>query len=277
MAETERWRSAAPVVGYAWRAAQPKANVLLHHGYGEYAERYVHSHNRLIPALNAAGFSVFAYDATGHGRTDGPRGATDMKKAVAHHLDARDSLSFDDAPLYLFGHSLGGLVTAASAADCQQGVAGVILSAPALKIELAPILKAVAGLVASIAPTARLTAPLDADAISRDAAVVAAYRNDPMIIKRAPAARLGATALQVLERAWTEFDSWKLPVLVIHGDSDRLVPVEGSRRFIDTVPAEDKTLETFAGGYHELLNDHDRDRALETILSWLSARTGRAV
>ena len=102
--------------------------------------------------------------------------------------------------------------------------------------------------------------------------VVTAYRDDPMVIKRAPAARLGATALAVLERAWGQFPDWQVPVLVVHGDADRLVPVEGSRQFIEAIAAEDKALKEFLGGYHELLNDHDREAALETILSWLGAR-----
>ena len=272
MAATERWTSGAPVVGYAWPADQPKANLLLHHGYGEYAERFVTGHGGLIPALNAAGISVYAYDAIGHGRTPGPRGMIDLKRAVSHHLAARKTLAGDRRPLFLFGHSLGGLVTAASAAHDPDGTAGVVLSAPALEIDVNPVLRAIAGAVAAIAPTARLTPPLDADAISRDAAVVNAYRDDPMVIKRAPAARTGATAFKVLDRAWREFEGWQLPVLVIHGDADRLVPISGSRRFVETVPASDKTLEEFKGGYHELLDDTDRERAMETVLGWLRAR-----
>ncbi|WP_300396705.1 alpha/beta hydrolase [Henriciella sp.] len=274
MTETERWISGAPVVAYAWRAERPKANLLLTHGYGEYAERYVTGYHGLIPALNAAGISVFAFDMPGHGRTPGPRGATDLKRTVSHHLAARETLKVDKRPLFLMGHSLGGLVTAASAAHDPDGVSGVVLSAPALEIPANPVLKAVAGAVAAIAPTARLTAALDADGISRNAAVVEAYRDNPMVIKRAPAARLGATAFKVQDRAWREFGDWQLPVLIVHGDADRLVPIKGSRRFIETIPARDKTLEEFAGGYHELLNDHDRDRALETILGWLKARIG---
>lgn len=268
------WKFGAPVAGYQWPVDGAKANLLLQHGYGEYVGRYVHHYHALIPALNAAGYSVYGFDAEGHGRTPGPRGATDMKRAVSHHLAAREALEADSIPLFLFGHSLGGLITAASAAYRQEGVRGVVLSAPALKIELNPVLKAIAGLVASVAPAARLTPPLDADAISHDAALVEAYRDDPMVIKRAPAARLGATALKVLERAKTQFPGWELPVLVIHGDADRLVPIEGSREFVDAISASDKTLEVFEGGYHELLNDTEKARALETVIGWLQARTG---
>ncbi|MEQ9315262.1 MAG: alpha/beta hydrolase [Henriciella sp.] len=268
------WKFGAPVAGFQWPVEGAKANVLLQHGYGEYVGRYVRDYHQLIPALNAAGYSVYGFDAEGHGRTPGPRGATDMKRAVSHHLVAREALEADSVPLFLFGHSLGGLITAASAAYRQEGVKGVVLSAPALKIELNPVLKTIAGLVASIAPAARLTPPLDADAISRDAALVAAYRDDPMVIKQPPAARLGATALKVLERAKAQFSGWQVPVLFIHGDADLLTPIEGIREFFGAISASDKTLEVFEGGYHELLNDTEKTRALETVLSWLNARTG---
>lgn len=267
--DVEVWRFGAPVAGYAWRVEGAHANLLLMHGYGEYATRYVAQYNQLIPALNAAGISVFAFDAQGHGASPGPRGATDMQQAVHHHRMAREALALESLPILLFGHSLGGLITAASVAEDGKGVAGVVLSAPALKIELSPVLKAIAGFIAMIAPAARLTPPLEAEAISRDAAVVDAYRNNPDVITKPPAARLGATAVKVLEGAWPKFASWQAPVLLVHGDADRLTPIEGSQKFFETVPVADKTLDVFEGGYHELLNDTERDRALAVILSWV--------
>ncbi|WP_084398051.1 alpha/beta hydrolase [Henriciella aquimarina] len=270
----ESWDFGQPVAGYAWRVPAPRANLLLHHGYGEYAERFVESYSRLIPTLNAKGFSVFAYDAEGHGRSPGPRGSMDMMKAVAIHQAARKALADADEPLFLMGHSLGGLVTAASVSDAPDGAAGVVLTNPALEIELSPVLKVIAGVVAAVAPHARLTPQLENDAISRDPEVIAAYDADPMVINEAPTARVGTTALRLIKKAWAQFPDWTVPVLVLHGDADRIVPVEGSRRFFDTIASADKKLEVFEGGYHELLNDLERERALAAIISWLDARTG---
>jgi alpha-beta hydrolase superfamily lysophospholipase len=271
--EAEGWRFGAPVTGYAWCVKGAKANLLLMHGYGEYARRYAAQYNQLIPALNAAGFNVYAFDARGHGASPGLRGATDMKQAVNHHMRARQVLAAQDLPLFLFGHSLGGLITAASIANDSRGVGGVVLSAPALQVELNPALRMIAGLTAMIAPGARLTPPLEADAISRDPQIVEAYRKDPYVITRSPSARLGATVAKVHDQAWKRFSDWHVPVLLIHGDSDRLTPVEGSIKFFETIPDGDKQIEIFKGGYHELLNDDDKDRALAVILDWLRVRT----
>lgn len=261
--------------GFVWRAAAPRARVLLQHGYGEYAGRYVARYAGLIPALNAAGFDVYAFDFEGHGETGGAPGVADIKIAVEDHLAARDALTLDGAPLFLFGHSLGGLVTAASVAREQRGVAGVVLSAPALLIELSPVLKLIANLLGGIAPAARLTPPIAPESLSRIPEEVAAYRADPMICLLPPPAKLGATALAVSEDGWRRYGDWQVPVLVVHGAKDAATPAKGSERFCAMVGAADKRMEIYPEGYHELLNDIGREEVLALVLGWLSDRAPR--
>lgn len=266
------WDFGRPVKGYAWEVASPKADLILQHGLGEYAERYVGHYNRLIPHLNAMDINVYAFDARGHGKSDGKRGITDINKTVEDHLEARKAIAGRGRPLFLFGHSLGGLITAASVAEDQGELTGVVLSAALLDIPIGPVTKTLARVIASVAPGATLTPALDASAISRVEAEVAAYDSDPIIIRKPPTAKLGATASSALSRAKPKFARWQVPVLLVHGDADQLVPVTASEAFFERVPADDKTLEVFPGGYHELLNDVDRDTALEMILGWIAAR-----
>ncbi len=268
----DAWDFGRGLSGYAWRAAAPRAKLLLTHGFAEYAERYVAHYNRLVPALNAAGFDVYAFDLDGHGRSAGARGVADLRKAVADHRAARAALG---GPLFLMGHSLGGLVTAASVAEDEDKVAGVVLSAPALAISAPAHLKAIAGLVSVFAPSARLVPPLDAEGLSRIAAEVEAYRNDPMVSDTRVPARTGATAISVAEQAWTRFPNWTAPVLVLHGEMDRATDPEGSKRFAAMIGAPDKTLVLYPEGRHELLNDLERDAVLAAILAWLGERAAR--
>jgi alpha-beta hydrolase superfamily lysophospholipase len=191
---------------------------------------------------------------------------------VADHRAARRALAAPGKPLFLFGHSLGGLVTAASVAEDQGDVAGVVLSAPALLIAAPAHLRAIAGIVSMFAPGARLAPPLDADGLSRIPEEVAAYRNDPMISDPRVPARTGATAIAVAERAWSRYPNWTAPTLVLHGLRDRATDPEGSKRFAATIASTDKRLELYPDGRHELLNDVDRDVAMELISSWLRAR-----
>jgi acylglycerol lipase len=276
MADAEAWDFGRGLSGYRWRAETPRAALLLAHGFAEYAERYVKHYNGLVPKLNAAAFDVYAFDLDGHGRSAGARGVADLGKAVADHRAARRALAAEGKPVFLFGHSLGGLVTAASVAEDESGVAGVVLSAPALLISAPAHLRAIAGAVSVFAPSARLVPPLDADGLSRIAAEVEAYRNDPMVSDTRVPARTGATAITVAERAWTRYPNWRAPVLVLHGEMDRATDPEGSKRFVAMIPAADKKLVLYPEGRHELLNDLERDAVLDVILQWLDERAGRA-
>jgi alpha-beta hydrolase superfamily lysophospholipase len=85
-------------------------------------------------------------------------------------------------------------------------------------------------------------------------------------------AKTGATAIAVAERAWTRYPDWTAPVLVLHGEQDTATNPEGSKRFISIIRAADKRLELYPEGRHELLNDLDRDAAMEVILEWLRER-----
>ena len=269
----EPWSFGAPVSGHRWADGTARATVLLAHGFGEYAGRYVNHYHRLIPALAARGFAVHAFDLEGHGGSPGPRGVVDVGRAVEQHRAARRALA-GAGPLFVFGHSLGGLITAASVARDGSGVAGAVLSAPALLIEAKPLLKLVGRALERIAPGAGVLPPLDPAGISRRAEEVAAYRADRPVSRGKLPALTGATALAAAEEGWLLYPRWTAPVLALHGTADTFTDPAGSRRFVDAVAATDKTLASFEGGRHELLNDVERDRALALVLDWLEARVG---
>ncbi|MBL8546638.1 MAG: lysophospholipase [Hyphomonadaceae bacterium] len=271
--QSASWDFGRGLRGYVWRAPAAKANLLLAHGFAEYAERYVAHYSNLIPRLNALGFDVYSFDLRGHGRSPGARGVTDIRRAVQDHLAARAALAADTKPLFLFGHSLGGLIAAASVAADGGKVSGVVLSAPLLLITAPPHLRAIANVFAAILPGLRLLPASDASAISRIEAEVTAYKNDPMISALSVPAKLGATAIAVSESAWTQYPNWTAPVLVAHGGQDTLTDPNGSKRFYDLVAATDKQLELYPEGRHELLNDLDRDAVWAVISTWLREHT----
>ncbi|GMA16784.1 alpha/beta hydrolase [Deinococcus metallilatus] len=267
-------KGGAPVQGYVWQAEDPRAAVLLAHGFGEYAGRYVERYHRLIPALVEAGFSVYAYDHRGHGRSEGRRAVVDAATLVEDHLRARETLRRQPLPVFAFGHSLGGLVTAASAARDPRGLSGVLLSSPALLIgEDQPAwLKSLAPVLAKVAPAAP-AADLGTGGLSRLTDEVSAYRADPNIFQGKVPALAAASMLRLSGQLWPQYARWTLPTLVFHGTADRITDPDGSRRFVEAIPAPDKTLRLVEGGYHELLNDEPREEVLGWILDWLRERT----
>ncbi|MHA0034100.1 lysophospholipase [Deinococcus sp. PESE-13] len=263
-----------PVTGYVWAAESPRAAVLLTHGLGEYARRYVDHFGALIPHLVQAGYTVYAYDQRGHGNSPGERGLVDTAPLLEDHFRAREALRGQPLPVYTFGHSLGGLITAASAARDPRGLSGVILSSPALLIgEGQPQLtKTLAPLLARVAPRLPVS-ELSSDALSRHSDEVRAYQEDENIYHGKVTAQTAWTMLRLSGELWPAYERWQLPTLVVHGDQDQLADVKGSQRFTATIPAADKTLRVFEGGYHELLNDEPSDEVRQLILDWLAAHT----
>jgi len=268
----ETWHLELDRAAHRWRASEPRANLLLQHGYSEYAGRYVHHYNGLIPALCERGFNVHAFDLEGHGGSPGQRGLVDVTRAVDDHLRARRALADDPLPLFLFGHSLGGLVTAGSVVREASGIEGVILSSPALPLHNAA-LRLLARALAAIAPSA--AAPLhpdDPSLLSRLPEIVEEAVGDPLIYQGKLRNRVAATALAQARHNRDHYASWTVPTLILHGAADRVTDPEGSRRMHEAIASPDKTLHLIEGGYHELLNDLGRDETLCLILDWLMQR-----
>ena len=266
---SERWDAPGGLAGYHWRADGARGTVLLQHGYGEYAERYVNRYARLVPRLVEDGFDVHAFDAPGHGRSPGPRGLPDVRALVAAHLAARRLL---DRPLFLLGHSLGGLVTAASVAREPANVAGVVLTGPALLIEAPAWQRVAVRLLSRVAPRLPVRPALDPAGISRVPVEVQAYFADPRAYHGKLPALVGATAFDVAAEGWPLYPRWSAPTLVVHGAADAFTDPEGSRRFHDAIASTDKRLVLIPEGRHESLNDLGADDTLALILSWLSDR-----
>lgn len=270
------WDIGTGVEGFAWEAPEPRAALLLQHGFGEYAERYVAQYNALIPNLLKIGVSVYAFDLQGHGRSPGRRGLTDVESAVADHLAARRKLRALQLPLFLMGHSLGGIVTATSVAREPDHLRGVILSSPALLVTANALTRLFARVAAAVAP-ALPTRKLAPTGISQVAEVVELLARDPLMYRGRMPARLAASVLFTSRRNWELYRRWRVPTLVIHGTEDTFTEPEGSRRFVDTIASPDKTLHLVAGGYHELLNDTGRNESLRVILQWLEERLPPAI
>ncbi len=256
----QRWCPAGP----------PRAVVLVVHGILEHSGRY----GNLVAHLVPRGYAVYAVDLRGHGQSAGRRGhLTDWDEIVGDLGAALRLVRSHEVgrPLFLLGHSLGGMIVLNyMLRERPSDLAGVIVSSPALAVGYSPLMQGLARVLSRVAPRLMIPdPPLTAATISRDPAVVAAYQADPLKLP-GTTARFGAESLAAIR--WTgahagEFPD--VPLLIIHGAADRLVPPEGSRRFFAAAPIHDKTHHEYPGGYHESFNDTNRARALADVESWL--------
>ena len=271
--EAEPWDIGTGVTGFAWHAAHPRANLLLQHGYGDHAGAYVERAHQLIPRLLELGVTVYGFDMRGNGRSPGKRGVTDVERAVADHRAARARLRSDPRPLFLLGHSLGGLVTATSAVRDQGHLAGVVLVAPAIKYDVNALVRAVARAGAFLVPS--LQGPMPAgtlESLTRDRQITEQIASDPlMYLGRVRWLTLG-TAATIAHANWALYPRLHVPLLALHGTADRNTDPAGSRLLIDVASSSDKTLHLVEGGTHSLLDDIDGEATVDVILEWIRAR-----
>lgn len=252
-------------------AAEPRAALLLVHGYAEHCGRYA----RLATALADAGIHVFGYDHRGHGRSGGKRGyvasfdtlVADLAKQVARVAQAAG-----EQPFFLLGHSMGGLVAANFLATRPNGLAGAVISSPLLALPQVPAWKLRAsGWMSRWTPWLPVER-LDGTAISRDAAEVEAYQSDPLVYHGPIRARTGTELLGGIRATAALLPRIQVPLLVFHGAADRLAPFAGGERLYAEAGSAHRTHYWEDGGYHELFNDVNRDAATAALIEWLEAR-----
>jgi acylglycerol lipase len=261
------WRSWAPDGGPA------RAMIVLVHGLGEHSGRYDHVVARLVDA----GYAVHAVDHRGHGRSDGPRAfIEDMDNAVADidTLIDRAVAAQPGVPVFMLGHSMGGLIALRYALAHQDRLAGLVLSAALAQLDAVPKpLELVGRALSVIAPRAPLIA-IDPELVSRDPAVVAAYRSDPLVHHGKIPARTAAQLADAVARFPSTVGAITVPTLILYGTADGLAPPAGSVMLGERIGAQDKTITAYDGLFHEILNEPEREAVLEDIVGWLGARVG---
>lgn len=252
-----------------WTLESPLGAVVLIHGYGDHSGRYP----GVAKALNAAGFSVYAYDQRGHGRSPGRRAYIGQFELLLEDLDAFLSFHREDLsgrPWFLMGHSMGGMVLARYLQTRTPEARGAVFSSPflALNDDVPELLKKIApvlGVVLPLAPAGRV----DNKGLSRDPKVVRTADEDPLAYHGYVAARTGAEFIRVIRDIQGAYGRITLPFLAVHGSADPIVPVSGARELYEKASSADKTLRIFDGGFHELWNDLDKEVFFQEVTDWL--------
>ncbi|MGH3266587.1 MAG: lysophospholipase [Trebonia sp.] len=250
----------------------PRAVVVLSHGLGEYARRYDHVAQR----FGEAGLVTYALDHRGHGRSGGKRM---LVRDIAEYTADFDTLvgiatrEHHGLKCIVLGHSMGGGIVFAYGVERPDNYDLMVLSAPAVAAQdMVPAVVAFAAKALGALIPGVPAQELDVDAISRDPAVVAAYREDPLVYHGKVPFGVGRAMLQVGETMPQRAPALTAPLLVVHGSDDRLISVEGSRRLVGSVGSSDVELKVYPGLYHEVFNEPEQDQVLGDVVSWITAR-----
>lgn len=255
-----------------WMPDVPERVVSLVHGFAEHTGRY----ERTGSWLADRGCAVHAFDLRGHGRSEGPRGhaasfqvlVDDVEAFVAHVRSQHPGL-----PLFLLGHSMGGLLVLGYAAQRSPAVSGVVASGAALHLGEPPSRPEILGLrlLRPLLPRLRIRRPISGGALSRDPEVGRLYEADPLVFQ-----------FMTLSLAWALYDGARrtlgaapevsLPVLLLHGGDDPLVLPTGSEAFADEVGVPGSDLRIYPGLRHEILNEPEWETVARDLLAWMQAR-----
>jgi acylglycerol lipase len=254
---------------------EAKAILLVVHGLAEHGGRYGNLVHHFLPL----GYAVYAIDHLGHGRSEGARVYVERFTEYTDTLVAFREMIRNwqkDKPVFLIGHSMGGLIGSLYLLDHQGELAGAVFSGPAVKVpDNIPAIAIFAGKVFSaLAPKLRLIA-LDAAGVSRDPAVVRAYETDPLVYRGKMTARLGSEMLKAMRRVAVEASRITLPLLILQGSADRLVDPSGAQMLHDRASSLDKRIILYEGLYHEVFNEPEHDRVIKDVEMWLESHLKR--
>jgi alpha-beta hydrolase superfamily lysophospholipase len=261
-----------PLFRRRWPAVgAPRGARINLHGLGD--------HSGLYPTVSdhftARGFAVHAPDLRGNGRSPGRRGhigswgeyREDLRLFVATVRAEEPGL-----PLFLLGHSLGGLIVLDYAMDHADGLRGVLASAPPLgRLAVPAPLLLLGRLMSRVWPGFSLETGLDLSGLARDPAIAAEVLADPLFHRRG-SARLSTEVAAAISRVQAGATRFPLPLLILHGSADRMVPPDGSREFAARARGRDVRLIEYEGAYHALFADRERERVLGDVEAWILSR-----
>jgi len=254
----------------SWRPEGPaRGLVVIVHGFNSHSGHYLWVGDQLA----AAGLAVYAVDLRGRGQSDGERFY--VEKFADYQSDVSTLMALAKSrepglPVFILGHSAGGVIASVYALDHQADLAGLICESFAFRVPAPDFALAVIKGLSHLAPHAHVL-KLPIPGFSRDPAVVEALNHDPLIAHEVQPTLTVAEMVRADERLEREFPLFKLPVLIIHGTADTVTRPSGSQLFYDTAGSADKTLKLYEGYFHDPLNDIGKDAVIADIKSWIDA------
>jgi acylglycerol lipase len=249
-----------------------RAIVVVIHGINEHSGRYAH----LAADLNRHNFALYGMDLRGHGKSDGPRAWIDSFDDFLDDVEVfLDQVRQQQPgkPIFLLGHSMGGIIVAWLAITLPPKVQGLIFSGPAILVggKVFPVLRRLASFFSLIWPSLRLVR-MGCQFISRDPQVIDDFKNDPLVFHGRFPVRTGAEILHAAKLVQQRMEEIRLPFLVMHGTGDIVADSDGSRQLYDRASSTDKTIHLYEGLYHEIFSEPEREQVISDLLAWLNAR-----
>jgi len=249
-----------------------KSIILIIHGLGEHSGRYTNVTNYFVPR----GYAIYSFDNIGHGKSDNGREEINRFEELTAPATAMTAIIKEwppQSPIFIYGHSMGALITSFHLLDRQADFKGAIISAPLVTVpaHVSSMTVRLGKILSVIAPRMGLV-NVDPSSLSRDKTVVEAYINDPLVFQKKAPARISAEMLRAMMRVTAEVEKISLPLFILQGSSDYLVDPNGAQLLEKKAGSTDKTLKIYEGLYHEVHNEPERELMFKDLETWLENR-----
>lgn len=252
--------------------SQPKASLMIMHGLNEHTGRYAKFANTFV----GKDFAVYGMDLYGHGKSEGTRSYV---KEFSQYI--RDYFLFlkmikewlPGCPIFLIGHSMGGLIGTVFLIDHPEQISGAVFSGSVVQVpdDISAATIKLGQIISVIMPKMGMLG-LDLSGLSRNPEVVQAYKDDPLVYTGKFTVRISAEMNKAMDRVAGEADQIKHPLLILHGGADYIVSPSNSKYLHGLVSSDDKKLILYPDSYHEIYNDYGNEQVFQDVTSWLNNR-----
>ncbi len=254
-----------------WRPeGEPRAVIVIVPGFNSHSGYYLWAG----PKFAENGFATYALDLRGRGQSEGERYFVETVEAYTADVGTLVQTvrrREPNCPVFLFGHSAGGVISCIYTLEHQAELSGLICESFAFRVYAPDFVLAVVKGISRIAPRVPILKLPNKD-FSRLSSVVGEMDSDPYVRAEVEPAVTVAAMARANDRLLVEFPQITLPLLILHGTADKVTKPGGSQFFHETAGATDKTLRLYEGHAHDLLNDTGRERVMDEILAWLGSK-----
>ena len=252
----------------------PRTILLLVHGLNEHCGRYQH----LAEFFTGEGFGVYGFDLIGHGKSDGTRSFVQDFATFTNPILTFLNLineQHPDVPVYLVGHSMGGLIGAKFLIDHQDKISGAILSGSLVSIPeyVSDLTIKVGTIISRIIPKLRLIG-IDKSGLSKDPQVVANYINDPLVFNGKSTARISSVINDGISYVEKKGSAISVPILILHGGQDQVCDPAWSAYLHNLVSSQQNQLIIYDELFHEIYNEPEQETVFKDVLNWLNGLPG---
>jgi len=255
----------------SWRSeGKTRGVVVIVHGFNSHGGQYLWVGEQFA----AKGLAAYALDLRGRGRSEGERYYVEKMEDYTDDVATLVRIAKTEnpgLPVFVLGHSAGGVVSCVYTLDHQSEIDGLICESFAYDLPVPGFVLSFLKGFDYIAPHAHVYT-LKNENFSRDPLFVDSMNNDSLIKGESEPTQTAKVMIDAASRLHREFPLIKVPVLILHGTADKATNPSGSQFFYDNAGSTDKTLKLYEGHYHDLLNDVGKEVVMADINDWIDAR-----